>query len=150
TEMQEKLKGLHVSKLRSEWFLVGKHFFERYEQIGWSPDPTLLLAKFAVEHYPAAFRRFWLSDFGDEGRARENPFMLVHQILRCAFALITDRVFSHPAHAKEPQERLMECRDFCAALGKAFDLTLRVIDQTLERQEWDEQKQRLTPVANPK
>jgi len=149
-EMQAKLKGMNVSKLRSEWLLVGRRFFQRYEKIGWSPDPTILLLKFAAEHCPEAFHRFWLSDFGDDSGPRGNPFMLIHQILRCTFALITDRVFYHPANSQAQRERLAACVPFRAELAKAFDLTLRVIDQTLERQERDERHQRLTPVANPK
>lgn len=137
-ELDEAVEGLGLSKLRTEFLVVGRTIYEEFRDRGerrWGPDPTpqLTLAVLASRG-PGSVVVEPTGEVADDPDARV-PLGRLFQIVRIAGELVVDRVCQGVRGALDESgpdavERYVESRH---AIARAFSATLDAVDENLVR-----------------
>ncbi len=131
--LHQKLKHLGLSKIRTEFFIVGRdvyHHFETQSAFCWATDPTVQLILSILETDDLTVKRpVWLGPITDDPSHR-RLLGQAHQIFRYVAQLVIDRMIHDMVEAGDDvEEHLKRYDDLRRILKRLFDKTLQALEE---------------------
>lgn len=130
-ELHGELAKLENTKLRTEFFVVGRRVFEHFDTkllYTWGTDPTVQLTLSALQAEGLRVARpLKLGEIRDNADTRK-PLGQMHQILRYAHHLAVDRLVHEMAVKSDGNEPLRRYDALRRALEQLFQATLQALD----------------------
>jgi hypothetical protein len=131
-DVADRLSRIGLSKMRSEFFVLGKDYFDTFTAMpfAWSADPTpqLLLAGM-LSQKAMEIRTVDLGDWFRDDRRMRSPLGQLYQMVRIVCALTTDQTRLEQRRDLAREEQMRVYRQMRGQLRQAWEHLLSAIDE---------------------
>ena len=130
-ELGTRTEGLGQSKLRTEFFVVGRKVFDHFSRAFtsfWGTDPTVQLILSTIESGALSISRVELGRIHDPAGQR-HPLGQMHQVFRYMAQLTVDRMMHEMAGTRDPSGHMARYDELQGTLKRLFDTTLEALEK---------------------